>query len=365
METINEEMIRYCAFNRLYGYKPIKALSIIENIGSSGFSQLLKKEDLSLAERELKHLLSKNISFISIKDERYPKLLKECSDPPLGIYVKGRGNPFENKKLIGIVGTRNVTSYGREWCKKLVKALSIVDKQITIVSGLAYGVDYIAHTSALESNISTIGVMATGIDDVYPRCHCGLASDIAHTEDCCLLTDYPPNTPPLPINFIRRNRIVAGLCSNIILIESREKGGGMITAKIAFSYDRDIYALPGRVDDIYSSGCNRLIQNKIAEPILSVEDLLLRLGYSLPKMTKIDELSKVIERITIPNDFVKDNVIKVLKAIMEVRDINIPDIISVTGLQYKDVSAITTILESEGIIHTDLLQRCSLNTEAL
>ena len=147
-----------------------------------------------------------------------------------------------------------------------------------VVSGLALGVDAVAHRTALENGLKTVAVMATGIDQIYPSQHQGLGEQIASTPGCGLVSDYPPDTQAVAINFIRRNRIIAGICKATLLIESKIKGGGMITAHLANSYDREVFALPGRVDDPYSQGCNLLIRQNLAEPIGDLAELMQKLS---------------------------------------------------------------------------------------
>ena len=179
---------------------------------------------------------------------------------------------------VAVVGTRDISPYGREWCERIVHALARTSPKPLIVSGLAIGTDICAHKAALEASLPTIAVMATGTDTIYPYRHRQIAEKMSGTQGCALVTDYPPGTAPLPVNFLRRNRIIAGLSHATILVESKIKGGGMMTCRLAFSYDRDVYALPGRADDLRSQGCNHLIRARMAEPLTSEEDIIDSLG---------------------------------------------------------------------------------------
>ena len=321
--------------------------------------------------RELDKYSGTDIDFIGITDKCYPPLLKECCDPPLGLYIKGASIPediLNFDKSLAFVGTRDITPYGKEWCIRIIDAISRTDARPTIVSGLAMGIDGTAHQAALDCGLPTLAVMATGIDDIYPSRHIRLAEKIISTDSCGLVSDYPPNTPPEALNFIRRNRIIAGLSNAVILIESKIKGGGMITARQAFSYDREVFALQGRVNDIHSGGCNQLIYQKIAEPIISIEELLKRLGFdgNRQKATVLsaDELiaSKAFESI---DTGIRKKLTDILGIIKNSEGIVKDEIAAAAKLPYNELSYMLTLLESKGIISIDILQRCSLNHRLL
>ena len=232
-----------------------------------------------------------------------------------------------------------------------------------IVSGLALGTDICAHKAAVEAGLPTIAVMATGPENVYPYRHRGFAEELYQIPGCALITDYPPGTAPLAIHFLRRNRIIAGLSDATVLIESKIKGGGMTTARLAFSYDRDVFALPGRVDDVRSQGCNTLIRSKIAEPLTSIQDFLNSLGMEgtapgsptsdMDILTSTYRLSSSADRINQMADL--------LKIIRQRRGISIEELADYSGLGYARTVELTSILETDGFISTDLLQRCSIS----
>lgn len=231
-----------------------------------------------------------------------------------------------------------------------------------IVSGLALGTDICAHLEAMESGLPTVAVMATGPEAVYPYRHRAYAERMASTPGCALITDYPPGTAPLAIHFLRRNRIIAGLSDSTILVESRIKGGGMMTARLAYSYNREVYALPGRVDDSRSQGCNLLIKSKIAEAIDSVEGLTESLGMHMCPARRAVSDSELIGSIFkgAGPDLIRE-LASVLAAIRKNRGINLDDLADRTGLGYSKTSQLTGMLEMEGIISIDLLQRCTIN----
>lgn len=381
----SDEKICICALNKIFGYKPWVALKLMSCMGSASAifdtdkqilhsvtgpftSYFAKINDRALEDsrKELEVLERQGCRFICIGDPEYPALLKECDDPPLGLYIKTSGSIeklFNSKPPIAIVGTRDISLYGKEWCEKTVGYLSHAGTKPLIVSGLALGTDITAQETALECGLPTVSVMATGIDRIYPYANRGAAERIAATEGCALVTDYPPGTAPIAINFIRRNRIIAGMCGSTILMESRIRGGGMTTAKLAFAYQRDVYALPGRIDDSRSQGCNLLIDKKIAEPITDIGELSIKLGLgktSGPETGNITE--KVRKRYGNESYGCRlDSILCITDAIKNNRGIDLDELCEITGKPYSEIAGITGLLESDGIIVKDIMQRCTIN----
>ncbi len=226
---------------------------------------------LPRAEKELKFADEKRIRCLSIGDSDYPQRLKDCSDAPLLIYYKGNAS-LTPPKSISIVGTRHCTEYGKELCRRFVSDLREAVPDVQIISGLAYGIDIEAHRNALDSGLDTIGVLAHGLDQIYPSSHRSTA--IKMLGQGGLVTEYMSGTNADKFNFVKRNRIVAGLADVTVIIESKNKGGSLITADIAESYNRDVCAFPGRVTDENSAGCNRLIQENHANMITCADDLV-------------------------------------------------------------------------------------------
>ena len=384
---ITHEKACHCALNRIFGFEPKIALTLISHFGgASGIFELSPDEIDSLlgphskyhgaicpqaidrAYKELELLKSKGIRFIGYDEYGYPEALKECEDAPAGLYIRSSSRPedlWSERRMISIVGTRDISPYGREWCEKIVGSLSDIaetDRPV-IISGLALGVDFCAHSSALKYGLPTIGVMATGPDEIYPTRHRGIAEDICRTEGSALITDYPPETAPLAIHFLRRNRIIAGLSEATILVESKIKGGGMMTARLADSYNRTVFCLPGRADDIRSQGCNHLIRSRVAIPITSIPDFLKELGVkrSSKKHNEINPQSYADRyKGTISEDRISQ-MCKILLEIRKERGIMVEDIAIQTGIEYSRVSQLLGILETDGIISRDLLQRCFIN----
>ena len=225
-----------------------------------------------------------------------------------------------------------------------------------IVSGLALGTDGVAHAAALECGLGTVGVMATGLDKIYPYSHTGLADRITADPNGALVTDYPAGTVPVALNFIRRNRIIAGLCRATIVIESKRKGGSLLTARYATDYNRDLFALPGRIDDPRSSGCNSLIASGMAEIIADPDELVDKLGLGGIKSLKRQNLGSFLAERYGPGS--APAVIGML--IKQNRGINYDTLAELSGLSWGEVTSATATLETDGIIITDFLQRCSI-----
>lgn len=384
MHSNIEENAPWCALNRIFGFSPKNGLALIRHFGgaaevfragkaeieeavgtSSHYTAQITDDAVAREIAELENLEKDGNIFINIDSPEYPALLKDCGDPPIGIYIRSGSSPaeiFSAPAFVAIVGTRDVSSYGSEWCTRIVKALASASIRPAVVSGLAIGTDITAHMAALDNGLPTLAVMATGIDAVYPFRHGHAADLIAGAPDSCLLTDYPPGTCPKAINFLRRNRIIAGLCRAVILIESKSKGGGLLTCRLAYSYDRDVYALPGRIDDLRSSGCNNLIYDKIAEPITDLALLVSALGLGRkPDECGDDVESCVYRRYGERDPALAERAAKLISIIRDNRECAIDELCVLSGMTYRDVSACISMLEMDGIIVTDILRRCSVN----
>lgn len=382
-----EEKASLCALGRIFGFEPKTAIALIEMSGSarnvfnldreeldkilgpfSRHKSMITMEAVEKAAAELEELEGKGISYCGWNEDTYPALLKECPDPPVGLYVRSDSplrDLWKPERKIAVIGTRDLSSYGREWCEKCVMAFSECPEKPLVISGLALGTDICAHRTALAEGIPTIGVMATGPESIYPYRNTSTALQMVHTPGCALITDYPPGTAPLAVHFLRRNRIIAGLAEATILIESKHRGGGMMTSRLAFSYDRDVYALPGRIDDIRSQGCNELIRAKIAEPLTSVKVLLESLGLKSRRNRHTYIPDEVIAAVYGDNHSPDKTaaMTAVLKAVKRQRDISIEELSNETGLAFHEAANLCSIMEADGLISIDLLQRCSINTK--
>lgn len=384
MKNIREKAA-LCALNRIFGFEPRIAHALIGHFGNasgifmngtketerilgpySRYKGMISKNAPDEAAEELERLSGQNISFIGLGEDAYPLFLKECEDAPVGIYIRSTTPPetlFSYKRSISVVGTRDISPYGKEWCRRIVLSMGATESKPAIISGLALGTDICAHAAALEAGLPTIGVMATGPETVYPYRHRDFAERMVHTPGCGLVTDYPPGTAPLAIHFLRRNRIIAGLGESLILIESKIKGGGMMTSRLAFSYDRDVYALPGRADDICSQGCNLLIRDKIAEPLTDIGTLLKSLHMDSKERHKKmgdDALLNGIYGSRYPKDKI-DAMARLLLLIRKERGISVEDLAAASGMEYGKTSGLVSILEADGLISVDLLRRCAIN----
>lgn len=382
---MDQETICLCALNRLYGFEPRAGLRLLELFGSAGAvfeagtkeirertgpgfpdAERIGESAFDAAAMELEMLAGQGCTFLGIGSPGYPELLLECQDPPLGLYFKGGSPPeevFNTRPALAVVGTRDISPYGREWCRRIVDALSRASGKPLLVSGLALGTDITAQAAALDGGMPTVSVMATGIDEVYPSRHTQIAARIASTPGCALVTDYPPRTPPLKVNFLRRNRIIAGMCRMTILVESRIKGGGMMTARLASSYDREVWALPGRVDDPRSQGCNLLIRENIARQVGDLGELVGELGLGKADLGLKEDFKAGVEA------FYRDRldgaafgeVVRVAVAVKGHRGLSLDDLCVLLKWPYSKVSRYTGLLECDGFISIDLLQKCSAN----
>ncbi|WP_125718448.1 DNA-processing protein DprA [Flavobacterium ustbae] len=256
-------------------------LASVDGIGSALLRNLKDKSIFEKADRELSFIKNNNIAVSFFKDESYPEKLKHCFDAPILIFTAGNLD-FKNKKLISIVGTRQITSYGTDFCRKLIEDLAPLDP--VIVSGFAYGVDIVAHQAAMDHNLQTIGVLAHGLNQIYPRTHKKYMARME--ENGGFITEFWSDSNPDKEKFVRRNRIVAGMTEATIVIESADKGGSLITANMANDYNRDVFAVPGRVTDKYSQGCNNLIKTQKANVLTSAADLIYMLNWDIKEKPK-------------------------------------------------------------------------------
>lgn len=270
-----KKLIAYCGSAEAIFKESRKSLMLIPSIGSTIANSITSHDLLSAAEFELRFIEQNNIKPIYFLDPNYPFRLKQCVDGPIMLYAKGNTN-LNSSKIISIVGTRNATDYGKYITENLVTDLSHIN-DLTIVSGMAYGIDITAHKTCLKNNIPTIGVLAHGLDRMYPQMHSNIANETQKNGG--LISDFTSGTKPDRMNFPKRNRIIAGLADATIVVEARKKGGALITADIANSYSRDVFAVPGRVGDVHSEGCNNLIKKNQAALIHSANDLCYIMGW--------------------------------------------------------------------------------------
>lgn len=271
-----KKLIAYCGGAEAVFQEKKHNLLKIPGIGEKVVNSILSAQVLGQAEEELQFIEKENILAHFYLNEDYPQRLLHCDDGPIILYSKGNMD-WNAEKMISIVGTRMATVKGKAICEKLIADLK--DHNPTIVSGLAYGVDICAHKAALKNGLPTIGIMASGLNEIYPKPHFKYAQKMQ--ENGGIASDYISHTKLIPANFAERNRIVAGLSDATIVIESSAKGGSLITADLANGYNRDVFAVPGRIDDSQSEGCNKLIKTNKAALIESAKDLEYILGWQL------------------------------------------------------------------------------------
>ena len=376
-----DERTALCALNKVLGYVPAAGHRLLECFGSAAaafsapapalrkalgpFREYAGQIDGALlrwAAEELERLARGGFRFIGLGEADYPDLLAECEDPPLGLYFNASSPPasvFGLRPCISVVGTRDVSPYGREWCRRLVQAMAEASVTPCIVSGLAFGADGIAHRTALECGIPTVGVMATGIEKVYPWQHAELAGEMVRTPDCAVVTDYPTGSSPVALNFIRRNRIIAGLSRATVVVESKTKGGSLVTAKYACDYNRDVYALPGRADDVRSAGCNSLIRQRTADIITDPEDLVERLGLGKTARRRKAGLEALLAR-----KYGAESPLIQLALLVKGRPgISLEEVVRETGWTWPEVQERAALLETDGFLETDVLRRCTIPTK--
>ncbi|RAR49767.1 DNA-processing protein DprA [Flavobacterium lacus] len=275
-DIVAKKLIHHCgSAENVFQTKKSK-LASIDGIGEVLLKKLANQTIFKLAEQEIKFIESQNIAFSSFLDPEYPERLKQCIDGPTVLFSSGEID-LQSKRIISIVGTRQITSYGIDFCKKLIEDLSPLNP--VIVSGFAYGVDIVAHQVAMENNLQTIGVLAHGLNQIYPKIHKKHVSKMEKNGG--FFTEFWSSSNPDKENFVRRNRIVAGISEATIVIESAERGGSLITATLANDYNRDVFAVPGRTSDKYSLGCNNLIKTQRAHLLSSAADLIYILNWEL------------------------------------------------------------------------------------
>jgi DNA processing protein len=314
-----------------------KELSAIENIGVVRASALKGFTDFSQAEDEIKFIEKYKITPLFITGKNYPQRLLHCYDAPTLLYYRGNAD-MNASKIISIIGTRSNTDYGKQVTEKLVNELK--ELNVLIVSGLAFGIDAIAHKAALQYELETVAVLAHGLNTIYPQQHKTLAKEIVQQGG--LLTEFTNGDKPDKHNFPKRNRIVAGLADATVVIETAIKGGSMITAELANNYNRDVFALPGKTTDIKSAGCNYLIQNNKAILFTDAKELMATLGWQTKKINKKQQKELFIEL----NDDEKI-IINILK---EKETTHIDEININSGLSSSSIAAAILNLELQNVI---------------
>ena len=359
---MTDEQIYASALTRIPGIGNIALCNLIKQLGSAtaifqhrkelsqlvpGVSDKLIKaldcsEAFKRAEEELVFADKNQIKCLTFNDKDYPDRLRECDDAPIVLYYRGN-TELNSLRVISIVGTRHATPYGLDLCNAFIRQLSEICPDALIVSGLAYGIDIQAHRTALQYNFPTVGVLAHGLDRIYPSAHRKTA--ISMMDNGGLLTEFMSGTNPDKQNFVKRNRIVAGMCDAAIVVESAAKGGALITAELAGSYHKDCFAFPGKVTDMYSAGCNELIKNNKASLIMNAEDFVQAMGWDYQTKAKTGN----VQRELFPELSSEEKIIiEVLEKNTEGMQIN--NLVVACNIPISQMSSILFELEMKGVI---------------
>jgi DNA processing protein len=340
-----------CAVSRRFLFRPAEGRRFLIDSGYMAFNYgdqeieyeikqgLFDSEFIEEASSEAEWCNSKGIKILSIMDKEYPDKMRECEDAPVVLYYKGSAD-LNPPKVISIIGTRLVSSYGRECCSMIVKKLAAGGYDPLIVSGLAYGVDICAQRSALDEGLETVAVLPNGLDMIYPA---------KHREDACrmvskggLITEFPRGIEPYKINFIKRNRIIAGMADAVVVIETRIKGGAMSTVEFANSYNKEVFALPGHVLEANSYGCNYLISKNMAHILNSADTIPELLGWR-------DEIDVYLQQ---PALFASDSILlkKVIAIIKRRGCLDAGQLCEEADIEFSQAASALLELEIEGYI---------------
>ena len=301
-------------------------------------------EALTRAEAEMEFIQRHSIQALTISDDNYPRRLAECPDAPLIVFYKGSAD-LNQRYIVGMVGTRRCTNYGQDLVRRFISRLKELCPQVLIVSGLAYGIDICAHRDALEYGFETVGVLAHGLDTIYPGHHRSTAVEMVGHGG--LLTEYVSMTEPLPNNFRQRNRIVAGISDAVVVIESALKGGALITARIAQDYGRDVLAFPGSVGAPYSEGCNNLIRDNRAGLITSADDFVSAVGWQTEAQAAAVQ-AQGIERSLFPD--LSDEEQTIVSQLQQDGDLQLNVLSVKTNIGIGRLTALLFQLEMKGVV---------------
>lgn len=362
---MEQELFYVMALTRLTNFNYQQALELYKTVGSAQLlyehrneigdivkeasptlMQALQNWDdaMKRADFELHYMQEHSIRGLVLGDDDYPQRLCECSDAPLVLYYKGNCD-LNQTKIVSIVGTRQMTVYGQDLIRHFVTDLKRHCSKVLIVSGLAYGVDICAHREALANGYETVGVLAHGLDQIYPYRHHETAAEMVNHGG--LLTEFMTQTNADKPNFVRRNRIVAGMADATVLVESAAKGGGLITCEIAQSYDRSVFAFPGNVGSEFSKGCNNMIRDNVAGLISNANDFVVAMGWQDEALRK-QAMADGIERNLFPDLSPEEQ--KVVSLLQHTNNLQL-NILSVkTGIPIGQLTALLFQLEMKGVV---------------
>ncbi|MFV0589498.1 DNA-processing protein DprA [Bacteroides reticulotermitis] len=356
-----EEQLYSIALTMIHGVGHISAKRLVDGMGSAVdvfrhrkslpdslpevSSRIIEALDdpqaLTRAEQELLFIQKNRIRCLTLNDADYPSRLRECEDAPIVLFFKGNTD-LNALRVINLVGTRHITGYGEQACASFLRDLKALCPEVLVVSGLAYGVDIHAHREALANGLSTVAVLAHGLDRIYPSVHRKTAVDMLTNGG--LLTEFLTGTAPDRYNFVSRNRIVAGMCDATIVVESAAKGGSLITAELTEGYHRDCFAFPGRINDEYSAGCNRLLRDNKASLLLSAEEFVSAMGWNSVPPSKAAH----VQRGFFPD--LSEEEQKVVSILEKQGDLQINSLVVEADISVQRMSGILFELEMKGII---------------
>ena len=343
---MDEEIYYTIALTRMTGFNQAMALQLYQSLGG-GKAVYEQRQDLGnwdealrRAAAEMEFIEKNGIKAMTLQDADYPQRLKECPDAPIILFYKGEAD-LNQRRIINIVGTRQCTTYGQDMVRRLIDDLRTMCPDVLIVSGLAYGIDICAHRQALADGFETVGVLAHGLDQIYPHHHRATAVEMVKKGG--LLTEYMSQTQALPNNFRQRNRSVAGMSDATILVESAYKGGGLITCRIAQEYGRDVFAFPGAVGMPFSEGCNRMIRSNTAALITSAQDLVESMGWET-----IAQKPEAVERQLFPDLTEEEQ--KVVDLLQQTNDLQLNLISVKANIPIGQLTALLFSLEMKGVV---------------
>lgn len=341
--VLARNLIAYLGDEEAIFRESFSCLSKVPGIGTLLANAIVKSDVLMRAEQEMLFIEKHKIEPLYFTDERYPMRLQMCDDAPLILYSRGDVD-YNSLHTISVVGTRRPSENGKELCSRLVQELSVLFPELLVVSGMAYGIDICAHKQALKGGLSTIGVLAHGLDMLYPSVHRDVA--VQMLERGALVTEFLSGTQPDRQNFIRRNRIIAGLSDATLVVESGIKGGALITADIASSYNRDVLAVPGFPGVATSAGCNYLIKKNIAAMVETVEDVVDSLGWERASTSQATVQRSLFPSFTSPDEQVLFDLLmkegELTSSLMSVK----------SGIPVSKVNAIMLAFEFDGWVKT-------------
>jgi len=333
------ELVAYCGGPKEVFTKNKTELGRIPGIGTVVADAVIKSDVLKQAEQELLACERHGVRILTYMDKDYPQRLNHCADAPIVLYMKGNAN-LNPERTLSVVGTRNATAHGKEVTAKIIADLQSLN--VTIVSGLAYGIDIAAHRAALKHGLPTIACLAHGLDQIYPSLHAGTAKEML--EQGALISEFQQGTKPDRENFPTRNRIVAGMTDATLVVEAGIKGGALITATLAADYNRDVFAVPGRTTDVFSEGCHKLIRENKASLVTSAHDIIAALNWDMVAPAIPTRQQRLLLGLTPEQE-------KMVEVLGET-SLSVDQLAGRSGMSMSKVSGLLLEMEFEGIVRS-------------